>query len=85
MEDDLDVGRDADGREPPLRRVARLVSGGQSGVDRAALDAALAAGLPHGGWCPAGGWVEDLPTPPGPRASEQPAGTAAPSPCSRRS
>jgi hypothetical protein len=48
-----------------LRRVARLVSGGQSGVDRAALDAAVAAGLPYGGWCPRGGWAEDLRTPPG--------------------
>ncbi|MGD8275114.1 MAG: putative molybdenum carrier protein, partial [Thiohalocapsa sp.] len=32
--------------------VARVVSGGQTGVDRAALDAALAAGVPVGGWCP---------------------------------
>lgn len=30
----------------------KIVSGGQTGVDRAALDAAIAAGLPHGGWCP---------------------------------
>lgn len=29
-------------------------SGGQTGVDRAALDAALEAGVPCGGWCPAG-------------------------------
>jgi hypothetical protein len=34
------------------RPVARVVSGGQSGVDRAALDAALACGIPAGGWCP---------------------------------
>lgn len=39
----------------------RIVSGGQSGVDRAALDAALAIGLPIGGWCPAGRWAEDGP------------------------
>jgi Circularly permutated YpsA SLOG family len=38
-----------------------VVSGGQTGVDRAALDAALAAGLPVGGWCPAGRWAEDGP------------------------
>ena len=37
----------------------RIVSGGQSGVDRAALDVALALGLPCGGWCPAGRWAED--------------------------
>jgi Circularly permutated YpsA SLOG family len=46
-------------------RVARIVSGGQSGVDRAALDVARAAGIPYGGWCPKGGWAEDYPSPPG--------------------
>lgn len=40
-------------------------SGGQTGVDRAALEAALAVRLPWAGWCPAGGWAEDLPEPPG--------------------
>lgn len=43
----------------------KIVSGGQSGVDRAALDAATAAGIPYGGWCPKGGWAEDFPEPPG--------------------
>ena len=43
----------------------RLISGGQSGVDRAALDVALARGIPYGGWCPKGGWAEDCPGPPG--------------------
>lgn len=42
-----------------------VVSGGQTGVDRAALDAGLAAGLPYRGWCPQGGWAEDWPEPPG--------------------
>jgi hypothetical protein len=40
-------------------------SGGQTGVDRAALDAAIALGLQYAGWCPRGGWAEDHPTPPG--------------------
>jgi Circularly permutated YpsA SLOG family len=45
-----------------------IVSGGQSGVDRAALDAAIALGLAYGGWCPQGGWAEDMPEPPGLKA-----------------
>lgn len=45
--------------------IGRVVSGGQTGVDRAALDAAIAHGLPYGGWCPRGGWAEDLEEPPG--------------------
>ncbi len=49
--------------------VGRIVSGGQTGVDRAALDVALALGLPCGGWCPRGGWAEDMPDPPGLLAS----------------
>lgn len=40
-------------------------SGGQTGVDRAALDVAVALGLPYGGQVPAGGWAEDFPDPPG--------------------
>jgi hypothetical protein len=43
----------------------KLLSGGQSGVDRAVLDVALARGIPYGGWCPKGGWAEDFPEPPG--------------------
>lgn len=37
----------------------KIVSGGQTGVDRAALDAAMAHGLPVGGWCPQGRRAED--------------------------
>jgi hypothetical protein len=37
----------------------RIVSGGQTGVDRAALDAASELGVPCGGWCPAGRRAED--------------------------
>ena len=42
-----------------MSRLRKLISGGQSGVDRAALDAARSAGLEIGGWCPAGRWAED--------------------------
>ena len=41
----------------------RLVSGGQTGVDRAVLDVALAVGFPVGGWCPKGRRAEDGPLP----------------------
>ena len=37
----------------------KIVSGGQTGVDRAALDAALKSGFAAGGWCPAGRVAED--------------------------
>jgi len=40
-------------------RSFKIVSGGQTGVDRAALDEAMAAGLTVGGWCPAGRRAED--------------------------
>jgi hypothetical protein len=41
--------------------LAKIVSGGQTGVDRGALDAALAAKFSCGGWCPAGRIAEDGP------------------------
>lgn len=37
----------------------KIVSGGQTGVDRGALDAALDAGFGCGGWCPQGRMAED--------------------------
>ena len=37
----------------------KMVSGGQTGVDRAALDTARALGLQSGGWCPRGRIAED--------------------------
>src|SRR5579862_1469542 len=43
----------------------KLISGGQSGVDRAVLDVALERNISYGGWCPKGGWAEDFPAPPG--------------------
>jgi len=36
----------------------KIVSGGQTGVDIAALDAAIKLGIPHGGWCPKGRLAE---------------------------
>jgi len=39
--------------------VEKIVSGGQTGVDQGALDAALELGLNHGGWCPRGRMAED--------------------------
>src|SRR2546426_4775322 len=37
----------------------KVISGGQTGVDRAALDVALELGVPAGGWCPKGRKAED--------------------------
>jgi predicted Rossmann fold nucleotide-binding protein DprA/Smf involved in DNA uptake len=37
----------------------KILSGGQTGVDRAALDIAIELGIPHGGWCPKGRVSED--------------------------
>lgn len=39
--------------------VSKIISGGQTGVDRAGLDAALEAGIPIGGCCPKGCLAED--------------------------
>jgi hypothetical protein len=36
-----------------------VISGGQTGVDRAALDVAIELGIPIGGWCPKGRLAED--------------------------
>ena len=41
--------------------IEKIVSGGQTGVDRGALDAALERGFPCGGWCPPGRLAEDGP------------------------
>jgi hypothetical protein len=40
-------------------RLRKIVSGGQTGVDRAALDTAMERGVPVGGWCPKGRRAED--------------------------
>lgn len=46
------------GQHSPLK-LRRIVSGGQTGVDRGALDAAIQLGIAHGGWCPRGRLAED--------------------------
>jgi hypothetical protein len=37
----------------------KIISGGQTGADRAALDWAIENAVPHGGWCPLGRKAED--------------------------
>lgn len=39
----------------------KIISGGQTGADQAALDAALALNIPHGGWLPKGRKTENGP------------------------
>jgi hypothetical protein len=43
--------------------IKKIISGGQTGVDRAALDIAIKLDIPYGGWCPAERWAEDAPIP----------------------
>jgi hypothetical protein len=42
-------------------KIIKIVSGGQTGADRAALDWAIKNGISHGGWCPKGRRAEDGP------------------------
>ena len=46
-------------------KIRRIRTGGQTGVDRAALDTARKYGIEICGWCPKGGWAEDYPEAPG--------------------
>jgi len=41
--------------------ITKIVSGAQTGADRAGLDVAIRHGFPHGGWCPKGRKAEDGP------------------------
>jgi predicted Rossmann fold nucleotide-binding protein DprA/Smf involved in DNA uptake len=50
-------------QEPANKMLKKIISGGQTGADRAALDAALERKFPCGGWCPAGRIAEDGPIP----------------------
>lgn len=47
----------------PEPLITKIVSGGQTGADRAALDAAIDMGRPHGGWLPKGRKTEEGPLP----------------------
>ena len=47
-----------------MKSTLKIIAGGQTGVDRAALEWALANGVPHGGWCPKGRKAEDGVIPP---------------------
>ena len=47
------------------KKISRIRTGGQSGVDRAAMDFAREREIPLCGWCPKNGWAEDYPDPPG--------------------
>jgi len=53
----------AEYRRSPFRdtviEIIKIVSGGQTGADRAALDWAIVHGIPHGGWCPSRREAED--------------------------
>lgn len=53
--------------------IEKIISGGQTGADRAALDFALAHGIAHGGWCPRGRLAEDGPIDSRYQLSETPA------------
>jgi len=47
-------------REPcSTASISKIVSGAQTGVDRAALDVAISLGIDHGGWAPKGRIAED--------------------------
>jgi hypothetical protein len=52
--------------------IEKIVSGGQTGADRAALDFAIAHDIPHGGWCPKGRMAEDGPIDPRYQLQETP-------------
>lgn len=42
-----------------MTTISKVISGGQTGADRGALNAAILTETPHGGWCPAGRKAED--------------------------
>ncbi|MDB6124081.1 MAG: hypothetical protein JWQ71_3074 [Pedosphaera sp.] len=57
---------------PPKAMFEKIISGGQTGADRAALDFALKHDISHGGWCPRGRLAEDGIIPPHYQLQETP-------------
>ena len=55
-----------------MRGTPKIISGGQTGADRAALDWAIFRDIPHGGWCPKGRKAEDGKIPPQYQFTETP-------------
>lgn len=53
------LARWLDTNRPRTMKIEKIISGGQTGADRAALDWAIEHGIPHGGWCPVGRLAED--------------------------
>ena len=62
------------GSREPRRFCERIISGGQTGADRAALDFAIASDYSHGGWAPQGREAEDGRIPLKYQLTELPAG-----------
>jgi hypothetical protein len=52
--------------------IRKIISGGQTGADQAALDAAIKLGMPHGGWIPKGRLTENGPLPDKYKLAEMP-------------
>jgi hypothetical protein len=59
-------------RKETLSMLKKIISGGQTGVDRAALDVAMRLGIAHGGWVPKGRLAEDGVVPPHYQLQEMP-------------
>ncbi len=55
-------------------QITRIISGGQTGADRAGLDFAIANNIPHGGWVPKGRKTEDGTLPERYQLQEMPTG-----------
>jgi len=52
-------------KAPHEKLIAKVLCGGETGADRAAVDFAIEHGVAYGGWVPLDGWAEDLREGPG--------------------